>query len=334
MWLPPVLAVLAMGLAATGRLPSQPFWDVAWTTAGVSALLGTLAARRAAAPANRERWTLWSAAAGCWLFGQLAWDLFGIIGFPSSPSLADVAWWGFALLVILSMLRHRASSRRVRIVAVIETLPMIGAAVALVLAGLWHDATASTLSLGAQLSVLAYPALYVSAAVLMAQAMIGGALAGSRSRALPVTLGGMVAQAIAFGLWSVQLLDGTYVPGTSALDPLWVFGLLAIGAGGHLAARAPEAVSELDEPASRGGVLPALLFGVLSVNICVVAVQDGPTGALLTLSAGLLLSGGALILRSFLLERRLRDLLDYERANLLGLADREQQMARVNRQLR
>jgi diguanylate cyclase (GGDEF)-like protein len=333
-WLPPVLAVLAMGLAATGALPSQAFWDVAWTAAALGALLGTFAARRAAAPANRERWTLWSAASACWLVGQLAWDLFGIIGFPTSPSLADVAWWGFALLVILSMLRNRAQSRRVQIVAVVETLPVIGAAVALVFAGLWHEATVSTLALGPKLSALAYPALYVSAAVLMAQAMIGGSLAGSRSRALPVTLGGMIAQAVAFSLWSVQLLNGTYVAGASALDPLWVFGLVAIGAGGHLAARAPEAVSELDEPARRGGVLPALLFGVLSVNVVVVAVQDGPTGALLTLAAGLLLSGGALILRSFLLERRLREMLDYERANLLGLADREQQLARINRQLR
>ncbi len=41
--------------------------------------------------------TLWAAASGCWLIGQLAWDLFGIIGFPLSPSLADIAWWGFAL---------------------------------------------------------------------------------------------------------------------------------------------------------------------------------------------------------------------------------------------
>jgi diguanylate cyclase (GGDEF)-like protein len=333
-WLPPVLAVVAMGVAKTGWLPSQAVWDVAWTTAALSALLGTLAARRAAAPANRERWTLWSAASGCWLVGQLAWDLFGIIGFPSSPSLADVAWWGFALLVVLSMLRNRAPSRRVQMVAVVETLPVIGAAVALVFAGLWHDATVSSLALGPKLSALAYPALYVSAAVLMAQAMIGGSLAGSRSRALPVTLGGMVAQAIAFSLWSIQLLSGTYVAGTSVLDPLWVFGLLAIGAGGHLAARAPEAVSELDEPAKRGGVLPALLFGVLSVNVVVVSLQDGPTGVVLTLAAGLLLSGGALIVRSFLLERRLRDMLDYERANLLGLADREQQLARVNRQLR
>jgi len=330
---PPVLALVAVGLAASGWLPSRPCWNAAWTSAALSAVIGTLAARRAAAPPNRERWTTWSAAAACWLLGQSAWDLFGMIGFPASPNLADVAWWGFAVLVIFSMLRSRALSRRVQIVVVIETLPVIGAAVALVFAGLWHDASVSTLALGPKLSALAYPALYVSAAVLMAQAMIGGSLAGSRSRALPVTLGGMVAQAIAFSLWDTQLLSGTYVPGRSLLDPLWVVGLIAIGVGGQLAARAPEAVSELDEPARRGGVLPALLFGVLSIYLVVIALKDGPSGVMISLGAGLLLSGGALILRSFLLERRLREMLDYERANLLGLADREQQLARTNRQL-
>lgn len=105
-----------------------------------------------------------------------------MIGFPASPNLADIALWGFAGLVIVSMLRNGALSRRVQIVAVVETLPVIGAAVALVFAGLWHDASVSTLALGPKLSALAYPALYVSAAVLMAQAMIGGSLAGSRSR--------------------------------------------------------------------------------------------------------------------------------------------------------
>jgi len=332
-WLPAVLAVLAMGVAAAGWLSSQLCWDIAWTSGGLSALIGTLAARRAAAPANRARRTLWSAAAACWLVGQAAWDLFGMIGFPASPNLADVAWWGFAALVIFSMLRHRALSRRVQVVAVVETLPVIGAAVALVFAGLWHDASVSTLALGPKLAALAYPALYVSAAVLMAQAMIGGSLSGARSRALPVTLGGMVAQAVTFSVWSTELLSGTYVPGRSLLDPLWVFGLLAIGVGGQLAARAPEAVSELDEPARRGGILPALLFGVLSIYLVIVAMQDGPSGATISLGAGVLLSGGALILRSFLLERRLREMLDYERANLLGLADREQQLARTNRQL-
>jgi hypothetical protein len=30
-------------------------------------------------------------AAGCWLIGQLAWDLFAVVGLPASPNVADAA---------------------------------------------------------------------------------------------------------------------------------------------------------------------------------------------------------------------------------------------------
>jgi diguanylate cyclase (GGDEF)-like protein len=328
-----VTAVLAMLGTRVGPLSALTGWDVAWTAAALAALAGTFAARQAAVPANRSRWTLWAAASACWLFGQLAWNVFGVIGFPSSPSLADLGWWAFAVLVIVSMSRNRAPSRTVRMVSRVETLPVIGAAVALCLASLWHDATVSTLPVLARLSALCYPALYVSAAMLMLQAMIGGSMAGSRSRALPVALGGMSAVAVAFALWSIQLLSQTYVPGTTLLDPLWVLGLVVIGVGGVLAARAPEEVAELDEPAKRGGVLPALMFTLLLAALIRAALVDGPDAALVILGGGLLLSGGALIMRGVLLERRLREMLEWERATLASLADREEQLARRNEQL-
>ncbi|MEO6858854.1 MAG: diguanylate cyclase [Solirubrobacteraceae bacterium] len=335
-WLVAVLAtvaVLAMLATRAGTLSTLVCWDVAWTAAAAAALAGTLAARRAAAPANRLRWTLWSLASASWLAGQMAWNVFGATSFPASPNLADVGWWGFALLVIVSMTRNRAPSRTVRMVSRVETVPVIGAAVALCLASLWHDAMVSTLPLAARLSALCYPAVYISAAVLMLQAMIGGALTGSRSRALPVTLGGMAAQAVAFALWSVQLLGQTYSPGATLLDPLWVVGLVAIGVGGVLAARAPEEVAEFDEPAKRGGVLPGVMFALLLAALVRAAVTDEPNAAVIILAGGLLLTGGALIMRSFLLERRLRDMLDWERATLASLADREEELARKNEQL-
>jgi diguanylate cyclase (GGDEF)-like protein len=328
-----LLALLAMLDAQVGPLSSLAAWDVAWTAASAAALAGTLAARQASAPANRSRWTLWAAASASWLAGQLAWNLFGVIGFPSSPNLADVGWWAFAVLIIVSMSRNRAPSRTVRIVSRTETLPVIGAAVALCLASLWHDAAVSTLPVVARLSALCYPALYVSAAMLVLQAMIGGSLAASRSRALPVALGGMTAQAVAFALWTIQLLNQSYTPGATLLDPLWVVGLVAIGIGGVLAARAPEEVCELDEPAKRGGVLPAAMFVLLLAAFIRAALADDPDPALMILGAGVMLSGGALIIRGLLLERRLREMLDWERATLASLADREEQLARRNEQL-
>jgi diguanylate cyclase (GGDEF)-like protein len=234
---------------------------------------------------------------------------------------------------MMSLVRNRARSRTVRLVAAVETLPVIGSAVALVMAALWHDASVSTLAFAPKLSALVYPALYVSAAILMLQAMIGGSLAGSRSRALPVTLGGTAAVAVAFSLWSVQLLAGTYTSGATLLDPLWVVGLVAIGVGALMAARSPEEIAELDEPARRGGVLPASMFAALLADLISAALNNAPQGAIITLAGGLLLSGTALILRSFLLERRLREMLEWERDTLASLADREEQLARMNEQL-
>ena len=84
-------------------------WDIAWTGGAIGALSGALVARRRAVAANRGRWTLWALAAACWLFGQLGWDVFGLVGFPPSPNLADAGWWAFAALVALSMLRMPGS---------------------------------------------------------------------------------------------------------------------------------------------------------------------------------------------------------------------------------
>ena len=86
MWLVGLLAlasILAMLATVVGPLSDLAGWDVAWTTASAAALAGTFAARQAAAPANRARWTLWAAASGCWLVGQMAWKSLASSAFPS-----------------------------------------------------------------------------------------------------------------------------------------------------------------------------------------------------------------------------------------------------------
>ena len=119
-----VLIALAVALAAmlASRLVgwTAGCWDVAWTAAAVSAVMGTFLARRRALSANRGRWTLWVLAAGCWLLGQIGWDVFGVIGFVPSPSIADAGWWAFALLVMVSMVRSRGP-RGLQMVAVVES---------------------------------------------------------------------------------------------------------------------------------------------------------------------------------------------------------------------
>jgi hypothetical protein len=227
-----------------GVSPSTTF-DVAWTFSAIAAMLAMLVARSQAQPGNRARWTLWSLAASAWLIGQMAWNVYGITGYPSSPNIADVGWWLFPILVIGSLLRMPRGPRNVQVVAAVESLPLIFAAISLCVAELWSTAAHSHLAVSGRVSALIYPALYVSATVLMLQSMLAGTLRGARTLAMRLIFGGMVVQSTAFILWSSLLLRGTYVPGTTPLDPLWVVGLSAMAVGGVMAAWSPENVARL-----------------------------------------------------------------------------------------
>jgi diguanylate cyclase (GGDEF)-like protein len=332
-------AVLAMAAMVIGHLASSGtlWWDIAWTAGAVSAACGTTLGRRAAAPPNRGHWTMWAVASGCWLVGQLGWDLFSLTSaadVPSSPNVADFGWWAFAGLMTLSLVRMRTRSRALLIVGAAEILPVIAAAASLTFALMWHAAGNSTLPMPERLSALVYPAIYVSAAVLALQALIGGALTSVRSAAARLVLAGVMLEALAFIPWSAQLLNRDYISGESLLDPLWVLGLVAIGLGGALAARRPEEVAEAAEPGLRGGLLPAGLFVVLLAALLRARLQHGPNAEAFILYAGLLFCGLSLVVRGALLEGRLRGLLNRERLALASLADREAELARLNERLK
>ncbi len=330
--LPAGLAIVAIALAELTALTTV-CWGVAWTAAALSALTGTLLARRAATGWDRSRWTLWAAASGCWLFGQLVADLFEVTGKPASPNPADLGWWAFAVLVMLSIVRTPTKARALRMVAAAEVLPVIAAAAALTFAELWHDVDVSMLAMAPRMSALVYPTLYVSAAVLALQALLGGAMTSVRSLASRLVLAGIIAQAFSFIMWSEQLLDRSYVPGATVLDPIWVLGLIAIGAGGALAAARPEPDASAEEPGLRGGILPAGLFLVLLAALVRAYLTDMPDIATLALFAGLMFAGATLAIRSILLEGRLRRMLERERSALASLADREAELARLNERL-
>lgn len=327
-----VIAAVAVICAYTG-LKAGTCYDVAWTAAGVSAVLGTFAARQRARGASRLRWTLWTSAAACWLLGQLIWNLYGIAGYPQHPNPADVSWWGFAFLVMISVLHHPRGERSIFAVSVLESLPLICAAISLCLALLWGTDAHSSDPLAARLSDLTYPCLYASATILTLQAMLGGALRGLRRLPLQLFFGGTALISLAFMLWSGQLLRDTYVPGRSALDPLWVFGLGAIAAAGLMTARHPEEPPELDGPGQLGVVLPAGMFSLLFAALLIEVLTSAPHRADEILVLGILCSGAALIVRSTLLSRRLGELLTRERVALGQLVDRETELARLNAQL-
>ncbi len=327
------VAVLAVVAAYVVAGHSALCWDIAWTASSAAAFSGMLLARRAATGRQRRRYGLWAAACGSWLLAQLLWNLYGIVGFPQSPNPADVAWWGFAVLVIASLIRSEARSRSVRSVVLAETLPAMAGAVALVIAELWDDVARSTLPMIPKLSAIVYPSIYVAAAVVTLQAIIAGSLRGYRRPVVWLALGGIAAQAIAFILWSTQLLAGTYVPGRTLLDPLWVLGLVMMAAGGLVAARHVDTAVETDEPARRGGVLPAAMFILLLGALAEAQLTHAPSGVAVLLRAGLLATALAFIARGALLERRMRELLDWERAARAELADREAELGRLNAQL-
>ena len=292
-----------------------------------------LLARRTATGERRTRATLLSAAAAAWLIGQIAWDSFSIAGMPGSPNVADIGYWGFAVLVSIAMLRSPTTSATNRAVMAAENLPLIAAAAALTFSFLWTDASRSSLSELSRVSALVYPALYVSAAILTLQAIVSGSMRRSRSMESLLVFGGIVAQAIAFILWSHQLLLQTYVTGTTILDPLWAFGLIAIGVGGMLASRAEDDTAEVEGPSRHGGILPAAMFGVLIAALAHAYANHVHTTAVIVLVGGLVLCGVSLIARGALLERRLRVLLARERSATASLATREEELARLNERL-
>src|SRR5690242_20274240 len=210
---PSALAVLiavasaSMLAAAWGLVPRTAGWNLAFTSAAAAALAGMLSARAAAPAEQRDRWNWWTAAAAAWLAGQLFWDLFTDLGFPASPNLADAGWYAFAGLVIAGLLRAPGRSRAQRAVPFPEVSPLIAAALALIYAELWPDALASALPLQEQIAALAYPAVYVSAAMLTLQAMIGGSLRRVHGPGPRLVLFGIVMQAIAFIGWGGKLLE-------------------------------------------------------------------------------------------------------------------------------
>ena len=332
--------VLAAGVALLGLVvgtwsarAAPAGFDVAWTAGAACAVAGLLVARRSADRATRATWAWLSVAAFSWLLGQLAWNLFELVGSPGSPNLADAGWWGFALLVIAGLLQTSGREGGVRTVRYIEALPLIASAMALTCALLWSHAERSSLPLSDRLSALVYPALYVSAAVVTLQAMVAGALRRAPGAGVPFVLLGIVIQAAAFILWSHQLLDGVYVVGRTLIDPLWVLGLIAIGAGGAAASRTPPATRPASPPNDRGVLLPAGMFALLIAALAHAQVTSAALGARLALTAGLTICGLTLIGRGVLLAGQQRALLARERDAQRALVQREAQLERLTEQL-
>ena len=327
--LPPALLALSVAALAAvvgGYLTDGPsLWlgNLSWTLGACVAVAGVAHAARHSEPEMRAGWRLLLFASVSWLLGQAWWDLYSATGIPPSPNPGDLFWLLFAVLAAVGVLRLAQSAERGRAVSTLELAPIIVAVCTLLVALLWDDVRASHLSVLGQATSLAYPALYVSAALLMIQAVVAGALDVSANPGLRAVLVGLVVEAIAFILWSPTLLGASYVVGINPIDLLWTLGLVLVGLGARSAGPIrPTAHAGGD----RGGVLPGATFFVLAVAQAVLLVTGAPRGAILSLTFGLMIVGCSLLARGMLLRR--------EQESLYGrVRERERELQVLNDRL-
>jgi PAS domain S-box-containing protein len=303
----PALAVLLASAAvvfALGGMAGHPWEiDASWTTAAAFAVLGVATARSRASTGDRRAWNYLLAGTGCWVAGQLAWDLRSLAGGALFPGPADVGWLAFPVLASIGLYRFVPLDPQARRVARLETLPIMVAVATVLWALLQSSAAASHLALEAKLLALTYPALYLILPVVMLQALIAGRLPVRANPDLMLVLFGLAVEALAFVLYARLLLDQSYVTGDTPLDALWTIGMLAIGAGGFMhrgrtTARSPGK--------AQAGLLPALTFVVVLVTLIVAGIAGAPLAVRLPLQLGVLAIGVALLTRSVLLEREAR----------------------------
>jgi PAS domain S-box-containing protein len=324
-----VAATAAMVIGMVSEDHALLWLNIAWTLGGVFAVAGTSRAMRRATGGWKATWRLLTAAAGSWLIGMLLWDLYAVRGFPASPNLADLCWVAFAVLAAVALYRLLPASDGARRIGRLETIILVAAVGSSVVALLFDALEASTLLWPARLTALAYPIVYVSVPVLLAQVVL---VNGSQLRRRPdliLLFVGLTCEAIAFMLWASPLLDASYVPGASALDVLWTVGLFALGAAGLWTRPGERAADEStsERHLVRGG-LPALAFVGMLGGLIALAVTDASLGARLSLQVGLLIVGSILVAHSSALLGEQRRLLTEQRATHLALARAQETSAR------
>lgn len=328
------LSAAIVGLAAAAVLTSavsylvdedsRVWWgNASWELAALVAVLGVAAARRRSPGDEQTAWTLLLVACVAWLVGQLIWWRYSVTAFPASPNPADLLWLAFAGLSAAAVLRFGGNPDGARVTRWLETIPLVIAVVALMTALMWDNIEQSTLPGIVEETALAYPIFYVAAALLMIQAVVSGAIELRGNAGAAAVVGGLVIEALAFILWTPQLLDESYVVGTHAIDVLWTAGLLLLGLGAWRAGPMRGSADLERVRRRRGGILPSMIFAALTLFQIVYILEDQRSGAELVLAIGVALVGGTLIARASLVRRQEAEM----HARLQG---RERDLAEAN----
>ena len=232
----------------------------------------------------------------------------------------------FAVLTAAGVLRLAQGAERGRTVSALELAPIIVAVCTLLVALLWDDVRASDLSVLGQITSLAYPALYVSAALLMIQAVVAGALDVSGNAGLRAVLVGLVIEAIAFILWSPTLLGASYVVGVNPDRPA-----VDLRAAARRARR-PLRRTDPPRPPRRGHAATAAACCRARPSACSPPPRPcccSPArraGPVLALTFGMTIVGGSLLARGMVLRR--------EQESLYGrVRERERELQVLNERL-
>lgn len=285
--------------------------NAGWLLAGSASVLAFAAGRRRTPVGARRLWTLLLIATTSWTLGQALWTLYAFIPAPSSPNVADLGWYVFAICAGMAFYEVSLNASRDRTMSRIEIVPLVVAVCALVTALLWDDINRSSLDTANIAAVLAYPVFYVSAAMAVIQSVSTGAIRLRRNPAAVALVAGVLLEALAFILWCPALLAGDYVAGAGPIDLFWTLGLIALAGGACAAPKAPES-----PPAQvrLGGVLPALTLLVLVAVQVRFILGEASIGPRLILAIGVAFVTATLLVRSDLLRRAQVRLAERERA--------------------
>jgi PAS domain S-box-containing protein len=318
-----------------------------WMVLGVAVVTALAGTRRRVAPAARRPWTLLLAGAVCWAFGEALWVLWLVVPVPSSPNLADLGWYAFAILTAVGLHQYARGAQPQAWVVRAEIAPIAAAACALVAALVWTRLVESPLGVAEKASALAYPALFVSSALAVAQLVTSGAVRPRQDPGLALIFFGFTLEALGFILWCPALLDGTYVAGTHACDVIWSVGIACMALGACVARGAP---ASLPEHRRLGALLPGITLAALVAVQLRYIIEDAATTPRLIVAGAVAAVGVSLLVRSSILNREQLRLLERERRasadaeaarneldgffnlsiGLLGVSDLEGRFRRLN----
>ena len=280
---------------------------VAWTAAGVIAVGGLrYGARRVVLPQGRRAWGLLAFAALGWLVGQLAYDVYQVLGqTPPMPSAADVPWLIFAAVAIIALhgfapfdsdIRYRRSSTVLDVVALYTIVAVLSVIV------FYERAADSQVPLLTKLTAIAYAALFSAAAVAFGQAMFRRHLLRRHPKLMALGAG-LVLQAAGFIMWTPRLLAGDYVAGRYATDACWTAGMLCLGLAGFLAARGESLEAPRADDLRRRALLPTAGFLVSLLLLPVLVLIDASVPVRLILQGGIIVAGVCFVWRLWLMSR-------------------------------